>query len=49
MYKKRRLKKKCMVVDQPLVPDNQTLTTGYNSQISSPPNYAPYNSPGNTP
>ena len=44
---KRRLNKRCKVVNQPLIPDNQTLTTGYNSQISSPPNYAPQSSPGN--
>jgi len=46
---KKRLKKKCKVVDQPLIPDNQALTNGYNSQISNPPNYTPQSSPGNTP
>jgi hypothetical protein len=45
---KRRLNKKCKNI-QPLVPDNQTLTTGYNSQISNPPNYAPQSSPGYIP
>ena len=43
------MKKKCKVVDQPLVPDNQTLTTEYNSQISNIPNYTQQSSLGNTP
>ena len=46
--KKRILNKRCKVINQPLVPDNQTLTTGYNSQISNPPN-TPQSSPGSTP
>ena len=45
---KRRLNKKCKNI-QPLVPDNQALTTGYNSQISCPPIYSPQSSPGYTP
>ena len=41
---KRSLKKKCKVVDQPLVPDNQTLVNDNNSQISNPTN-TPKSSP----
>ena len=54
--KKRRLNKRCKVVNQPLIPDNQTLTNGYNSQISNPTNtpqsslgYIPQNQPGYIP